>query len=116
MSPIYIEPNENQFNREKDAEFMSDRKHQNAARSLAEQIAREKTWSREGFLNEMRRRGFLKAPQDKIIVLDVMAKMKFTSKGEFKERKKHDPKQLLEKMSSPDVDPEEKQLEKYNPI
>jgi hypothetical protein len=105
-----------QFNREQDYKFMDDRKHQNAARRLAEQIAREKCWSKEGFLNEMKRRGFLKTPQDRMIVLDVMSKMKFTSKGEFKERKKYEPKDLINKLSSPDIDPEEKQLEKYNPF
>ena len=69
---------------------MEDRKHQNAARSLLTQIAREKTWSREGFLNECAKRGFLKTPVDKQVVKDVLNSFKFGAKGDFKERKRPD--------------------------
>lgn len=85
------------FNRREDLKFMTDRKHQNAARHLLLQIAREKVWSKEGFLNECTKRGFLKTPVDKVIVKDVLNLMKFGAKGDFKERRRPDVGKFIKK-------------------
>lgn len=108
-----INPSKTEFNRGEDLKFMKSRRNQNHARKILEDIAKERTWSRAGFLNEARRRGFLKTPIDAQIVKDVLAKMSFGHKGEYKERKRYDPEKLKTMLSDPDKYIEEKQLERY---